>query len=316
MVRLWQMCWREVLKKSVTTAKKKVIETSQCVKCKANYHPSCFGRVGSVKYDGKLVCCQQAEKSEVSQPKQRKKSENYGISLTEMDENKIKTIIKQAFNQYLPPFESKMEKKFNDLERCVQFMSDSFDDLKKKFDDVISQTKELRKENIMLKEKVQALEIKFDELEVKERADNIIIGGVPKQPEENTGTVVHKILTAMDIQGHIKCVESFRLGQGGNGPILAKFSDREMKKCIVNEIRRRKGLKLGECDLVYRPTERNNKIYLNDDLPINKRNLFKKVRDFRKEKNFKSAFCTNGVIYLKKNDKDPAIKIRSEGDLE
>lgn len=311
----------DVLKKSLEKkcnyCKKKVIEAVQCEKCNTNYHSSCSERVKIANNDGKFFCCHNAEKSEVRQSKQRKNSEKIKILIGEMDETKLKNIIKQSFQQFLAPVEAKLDQKFNSLEQSVQFMSDSFEEIKRKFEAVLNETKTLRKENSVLKDRIQILEQKFDELEVKERSNNLIINGIPKRPDENTNNIIQGILTAMNVQTNsIQCVESFRMGKSESGPILAKFNNQQQKKDILQRIRERKGLKLSEYDPRCKPSEKNMKIYLNEDLPVNKRNLYKKVRDYKKENHFKAAFCVNGIIYLKKSDDRPPIKISSENDLQ
>lgn len=277
---------RKSHEKKCNYCKKKVIEAVQCEKCNAYYHWSCSERVKIANNDGKFECCRDAEKSEVRQSNRRKNSEKSEILLGEMDEGKLKNIIKQSFQQFLTPVETKMDKKFDNLEQSVQFVSDSFEELKRKFEAVLGETKELRKENNMLRDRIKVLELISDEQEVKERSNNIIIGGVPKQPEENTANIIESILSALNVQtnNNNQCMESFRMGKSENGPILAKFSNQQIKKTILKKIRERKGLKLSECELRSKQSDKNKKIYLNEDLPVNKRNLFKKVRDFKREK--------------------------------
>lgn len=113
------------------------------------------------------------------------------------------------------------------------------------------------------------------EQEVKERSNNIIIGGVPKQPEENTTNIIESILSALNAQTNInQCMESFRMGKSGNGPILAKFSNQQIKKTILKKIKERKGLKLSECELRSKQSDKNKKIYLNEDLPVSEQEKF------------------------------------------
>lgn len=296
--------------------KKKVVEALQCVRCSAHYHPSCAGRVESASSSGKFVCCQSTEKSEVNKQTHSKLSEKTESEAPEMDENRLKSIIKQSFQQFLSPVESRIDQKFKNLEKSVQFMSDSFEDQKRKFENALSELQELKKENRGLKERIQVLETKFDELEVKERANNIIIDGVPLQSVDETGKIFTKILGAMNLQSkNYQCVESFRLGKRDNGPIMVKLGQVQMKKEILKRIKECKGLKLKQCGLECENNGNDKKIFLNEDLPFGKRMLFKKVREYKRENNFKAAFCTNGTIYLKKTDHDPPIKIRMESDL-
>lgn len=191
-------------------------------------------------------------------------------------------------------------------------MSNAFDEQKLALEKAMGEMKVIRKENESLKQQLQLLEAKFEDVEMKERTNNVIVTGVPPQTNPNTGRIMTKILTKMGLEEHENNIlESFRLTKDQQAPILVKLKSAGMKKEIIRKIRQLKGIKVKACGL----DGTDGQIYLNEDLPINKRNLFKRVRDFRRENNYKSAFCTNGVIYLKKNDHEPGVRIRSEKDL-
>lgn len=294
--------------KKCNYCKKKVVDFVDCQVCGASYHPGCAARVKVPRNSGNFSCCDTCDKSEVSVQKPR---ENQG-NLFEMDEKKLKCIIRESFKQHLTPVEQKIDRKFEDLEKSVQYMSDSFEDQKTKFEYILKEVKSLRQENEALKQRLQFLEAKFDEIEVKEKARNIIVAGVPKQTEGDAGTIITKVLGAMKVQINGAEIENcFRMGRGDDGPILVKFKSVETKKGILKTIKQLKGITIKECGL----EGKDRKIYLNEDLPLNKRNLFRRVREIKKEKGYKAALCVNGVIYLKKGEQDLAVKIRNENDL-
>ena len=279
--------------------------------CGANYHPSCATRAESNNSAKIFACCENKKKSEVSSQKETiisDKTKNF----LDMDEKKLKSVIKDTFQQLFKPVENKIDKKFDNLERSVKFMSDSFEEQKEKFNDILKEVKALRKENEYLKQRLQLMEAKFDDMEVQKRANNIIVTGVPKQTDMNTDNIVCKILSAINIQkGKTDVLESFRLNKKDNGPILVKFGNIQTKKEVLRSIKQVKGTTVARCGL----EGDNGKIYLNEDLPVGKRNLFKKAREIKKDKGYKAAFCTNGIVYLKIDENDPPIKIRSEKDF-
>nr|CAI5821767.1 unnamed protein product [Callosobruchus analis] len=75
----------------------------------------------------------------------------------------LRTIIQEYFKQH----ENRMITKFGEIERSVQFMSDSFEEQKTKFEAIMEETKALRVENNKLKERIRSLETRFDDLEVE-----------------------------------------------------------------------------------------------------------------------------------------------------
>ena len=131
--------------------------------------------------EGKIICCENVPKSDVSSRKNRKNSEKNENWLTEMDEGKLKRMIDDAFKLYLGPFEKKIKKSFGELENAVQYMSDSFEEQKTKFEEIMKEVTTLRTENEALKMRVHRLEARMDDIDIKERATNLIIDGVPKQ---------------------------------------------------------------------------------------------------------------------------------------
>ncbi|XP_072375742.1 uncharacterized protein [Diabrotica undecimpunctata] len=156
------------------------------------------------------------------------------------------------------------------------------------------------------------MESKLDDIEVREKENNIIVAGVPKQVNKSPIQIINKILRAMEVKIEEKDIkECFRIKNQDDGPILVKFSNVQLKKDILKTIKQIKRITLNKCKL--EGTER--KIYLNEDLPLNKRLLFKKVRAIKRDKGYKAAYCTNGIIYLKKTEKDVPIRIRGENNL-
>lgn len=296
---------------------KKVVETTDCDSCKVSYHPSCATRVEIPDNPGKYKCCIMDSRSEVNSLKTKEKSEkssDKSVRTLEMDTKVVKSIIAESFQLYLNPMEQKLNKKFEDIEKAVQFMSNSFDEQKAKFDSILEEVRGLRKENMDLKLRLQAVESKLEAMEVKDRAANIIIAGVPKQPNLDSRKISERILEGLELQSKkTEIVECFRLNKDKDeGPILVKFSNTHIKVEVLKKIRKLKGIDTKKCGL----QGDNKKIYLNEDLPVSRRNLFKKVREVKKNKGYKAAFCVNGVIYLKKHEHDPAVKIRCESDIE
>lgn len=224
----------------------------------------------------------------------------------------MKNIIDLSLKQMFKPLESKLEKKFEDLEKSMNFISTCFEEQRAQFEKTLQEVKELKKENNILKHKVQQLEVKMDNIESKEKANNMIIVGVPKQVNMNEKQITHKILSSMNVQiNEDDVLECFRLTRVEDGPILAKLKNVHLKSEALRRIKQLKGTTINKCGL----EGRDRKIYLNDDLTIRKRELFKLVRDTKQKKGYKAAFCSNGIIYLKKSEQDPPIRIQSEADL-
>lgn len=191
-------------------------------------------------------------------------------------------------------------------------MSDSFEDQKKSYEKALEEIKSLKNENTYLKNKVLLLETKFDTWEQKEKANNLIIVGIPKQTESNTTKITKRIFESMQIvisEGDIK--ESYRINKQEDSMILVKFEKNGKKREIFRRVKEMKGLTVKKCGL----EGKDQKIYLNDDMTTIKRKLFQRARDLQREKGYKAAYTRNGSVFVKKKEGDVPIKIISEEDL-
>lgn len=292
--------------------KKKVNEYIQCDNCKACYHSSCSTRVEIQSKSEKFICCE-TDKSEVRTTNSTRKNSEKSGNFLDMDENRLKEIIKESFIRFLNPVEQKIEKKINELGHSIQFMSESFEEQKRVFEIVLEDNKALQKENENLKMRMQTLEGRMEALEAAEKSKNLIVAGVPKQPNLDTVATIKKIFTSMQLQtSNNEILESFRVNKSDGGPILVKMNNEQAKKDALKRIKDMKGITSKKCGL----DGDDKKIYFNEDMSLAKRVLFKATRDLRKQKNYKAAFYVNGTIFLRINENEQAIKIRCEADLE
>lgn len=288
--------------------KKTVKNSLDCEKCGSSFHRSCAFQAKVADKNEKVYCCKQRSESEVSPPENPVDSFN----LTKMDEKTLKQTIKSTLVELIGPFKKDVEKSLGALKTSVQFMSDSFEDQKKRYEEALHEIKALQAENNVLKTKISILETKFDQLEQKDKANNIVIVGVPEQREKNTKVITKQIFTSMDIDvSDIDICESFRVNKKADSMILVKLANIDKKQEIMRRIKELRGTTVTKCGL----EGINKKIYLNDDMTTLKRQLFKKARDLKKDKGYKAAYTLNGNIFLKKKDGDTAIKILSEESL-
>lgn len=304
-------CQSKNSEKKCKYCKKRTLDPVICAICEACFHLSCSSRVETCIYDGKFTCCDDPKKSEVNFRRGRKNSEK-SENLLNMDERKLREIIEESFRHFLKPVEKKMGDNLSDISKSIQFMSDAFEDQKESFKKILVEIQTLRKENVELRKRINTLEDRLERMEVSERANNIIISGIPKQTELSTTRITAKIFKGLKLpltEGDV--AESYRVSKNEDGPIMVKLHNLQSKRDVLKSIRLMKGLTISQCDLV--GTDR--KIYINEDLPYSVRDLFKKTRAIKKQKGYRAAYCVNGQIYLKITDQDPPIKIRREEDL-
>lgn len=291
---------QEETKKTCLHCKKYVKFSYDCEVCGLSFHPSCANQRKVLNSENKVYCCLLNE-SEVKFPK----------NFTEMDEKKLKSVVKDILNEFLQPFKKAMQSDLAEIKKSLQFVSDNFDDQKKTIDTILLEMRKLKEENNSLQIKVKEMEQQMSVSEQKEKECNLIITGVPKQ-EDEPKTVIKKLFKAMKVEVRETDIQDvYRIAKRENAPILIKFSNRELRLKLQKRIKEIRGIKVNECGLLGGDTN----IYLNEDLTRFNQLLFKRTREFKKINGLKAAYVRNGKIYLKKSDQEDPIRIRCESDL-
>lgn len=287
---------QEKRKKCKHCKKTVVISPVDCVVCSSSYHPSCAVQARVAGSDLIVNCCNTKESE---------------VILDSMDEKRLKSLVEKLFGEHLNPFKKKIQEEVGDIKKSVQFISDSFDEQKQAIDKMLLEMKLIRDENNMLKQKLQTLEDRINAKEQKEKENNLLIVGIPKQNEEPK-KIVEKILKKMKVPvRNNDLLEAYRVSKKEDAPIAVKLINQDIKQNIMKTIRQLKGIRVRECEL--QGADKN--IYFNDDLTRQNQYLFKLTREYKQRKGLKSAYVSNGKIYLKKSDSDTSMRIRTEADL-
>lgn len=298
----------ELSKKTCIHCKKKVATSLDCIKCGSSYHPSCAAQAKVLNPENKVCCCLKSKKSVVSEQENSSKDNN-------MDEKRIKNVLKDLLNEHLTPFKKTVQSDLVEIKKSLQFVSDGFDEQKETINKLLDEIKSLRNQNQKLEKRVQELEDRVNFSEQQEKEKNLIISGIPKQTDSQTDEpkkVVKKVLSA--IQAGVnedEILETYYVSKRENAPIVIKFKNKVSKQKVQIRIKQLKGIKVNECGLV----GENKNIYFNDDLTKKNQYLFKIAREHKQNHKCKSAYVLNGRIYLRKDDNTEPIRVRNESDL-
>lgn len=185
-----------------------------------------------------------------------------------------------------------------------------FEEQKKELKKTNHEMKQLKNENIDIKARLNALEDKLNAQEQKEKQNNIIVSGVPLQPDENIQRVVGNIFNTIKVP-LADNMEMFRINKQEYAPILIKLHSHEEKIKLLKARKEVRGLRVQLCNL----TGRNNNIFFNEDLTAMNQALYKKCRDYKKENKMYAVYTRSGRIFLIKKEGESPIRIRSETDL-
>ena len=213
----------------------------------------------------------------------------------------------------------------------MTFFNTSFESMKVKMDSLERQTKTLAQENDRLRsesakmnKEISDLRSSIDEQTQYTRRECLEIRGVPVSAGEDTNEIVKKIGALIEVDINDTDISiSHRIplsnnGESGSTPtrhsaIVVKFTNRRIRDCFYKARPKLKSYNISDLGL---GRYGENNIFIQDSLTETKRKLLKNCLKFRKEQNYKFIWTYYGVIYLRRNEHTPAIRITSVGDLE
>lgn len=205
---------------------------------------------------------------------------------------------------------SEINTEISSLQASIQFQSDSYDELRKRVDELARHTSD----QTLLS--ASNLQLRIDSLEQQARQTNIEICNVPERRNENLINIIDAIGTAVRLplsKGDIVSIHRVPHAQASDRPknIIAKFSTRIQRDNILAAYRKIKTLKSDQLGINGTPST----IYLNEHLTLQKKMLFRKTRNAARELRYKYVWIKNSTILVRKEDDSPALAIRGEDDL-
>ncbi|XP_028409265.1 uncharacterized protein LOC114531859 [Dendronephthya gigantea] len=250
-------------------------------------------------------------------------------------------------DEFLAVLDRKLEDKLkpilrviDDLAISVQYMSDNFDSISKRIDDldekyksVIDENKCLKAEVLRLSQMMSKQEEDINNLQQYTRRDCVEIAGLPRQMGEKTNDLVIKVGLLMGLSLDESDIStSHRLPQptNRNESYAARLRPRDganinPPKIIVKFVRRetKEAFYYGRKLLADKSAQdiglgrlSNGRIYISESLSPKNKDLFGKCLKFKRDHGFKFIWTHSGRIYLRKDKDSPAHIISKVQDLE
>ncbi|KAI5632798.1 hypothetical protein NE865_14485 [Phthorimaea operculella] len=217
----------------------------------------------------------------------------------------------------------------NSLKICTARLGDITDKLTES-DKRLKLLEERDAEVSSLKSQVQSLQEQLNQESQATLGNEVEITGIPERKEENLihvamliGTKVGVRLEENDIDFAVRvgpkqspAGSSNPQGQKGplNRPVVLRMVRRDKRDEFLKQAKARKNVTTK--DLQIGAGEQNNKVYVNERLCRAYRQLFRATRQRAEQANYKYYWTKNGCIYVRKTDNSPAIRIRSQVELE
>lgn len=186
-----------------------------------------------------------------------------------------------------------------------------------RYDELLLETKNLRvvKEKYdLLNVKVEELENKINDLDQYSRCKNIEIKGVEEKSNENLKAIVAKIaikLGAGEVKENDIDIAHRINNRNKREPrdIIVQFKSRDSKEKILAKRRE----KVSSNDITN--GIKDNLIYLNEHLTLHNKTMFWEARNKCREVNYKFVWTKDGKIFVRKEEKERAFRIRNLDDI-
>lgn len=216
---------------------------------------------------------------------------------------------------------SRVIEELNEIKSSVKFISDSYEELKQKNEDLTKRVSSLEKESVITQNsssRIGELESRIDTMEQHARQCNIEIGNLPEKRGENLtillqdiATLLKEPISAQDLVSIHRVPQPSSAGQRPKN-IVVKFTSRLKRDSLLSAARLQKGV---TSDLLGIPGP-SHKVYFNEHLTLKNKTLFRQTREAAKQHGHRFVWVKHGAILVRKNDTSPVFSVRSENDLE
>jgi hypothetical protein len=208
----------------------------------------------------------------------------------------------------------------DDISKSLEFLSDEYDRLNKLCESNQEKLAEISADNVRLLERNKTLEYKINQMEQRQRKNNVEIQQVPESKTENVLEIAKKIgevvgfpLKADDI--HV-CHRVQHQSGTVNRPrnIVVELPSSRLRDQFLQSVKafnkKNPENKLNTSHLGPK-YERKNPVFVVEHLSPYFKEIHAKARLLAKEKNIKYVWISGGKVLTRKNDSAPIIEIRN-----
>lgn len=224
-------------------------------------------------------------------------------------------------------FTETQSKKLSDIVIAVNSIKEqnsdivkSIDFLSHKYEEMTQQIKNLEQAKKEDKEYINQLENKLEILERKSRNLCVELKNIPK--DDKTESKCELIKTVQRVgsivnfeisDSQIKDIYRINTKLDSNKPIIVEFTNALSKEGLLNSVKTYNRTYSGKLNtgslLITGPIK---PIFVSESLTDKSRKLFYLARDFAKTNDYRFCWSLHGVIYLRKREGSPQIRIESE----
>lgn len=206
---------------------------------------------------------------------------------------------------------AKLSEEVSDLKESNQFVSDQYNDLKQRVDNIPLQT------GTQCEQTVLNLEAKIDLLEQQARQCNIEISNMPERRNENLlvlleglGKQIGYNIRSEDVVSIHRVPHAAQNNKPKN--IVAKFTTRILRDNIISAYRLKKGLSSEQLGI----SGTSHKIFVNEHLTLRNKQLFRQARETANIEGYKFVWTKHSTILVRETENSTVLAIRTVKDID
>lgn len=250
-------------------------------------------------------------------------------NLVESPAVELKGAVSCAVSHEMQNFRCEVKQITNAIEKSQDFLSSKFDGIVGDFQQIKKENDSLKHEVVQLKtsqqtlsKTVHKLELEVDKAEREKKSKNAVVLGVPFVPGENTQGVVQKIITCFGSAVNSDMVVSATRLNAKNKPkdalipIRVVFSNEETKETIFNNKKEVGKLFSSQIDPSLTINGKSTTVTMRDELTPLSLELLNEMRGHQEKLQLKYVWCSRGGnVLVKKNENSKPEMIKTRDDL-
>jgi len=211
-----------------------------------------------------------------------------------------------------------LTEEIKELRRSQQFLSEHYEDMKKRLHSKDEEVKILQTENLDLKLHVPKLEavtsqalVEVNDLEQYGRRECLVFQGLAWNKNENTDDLILRVskMVGVDLKAEEINVSHTLSPASDKNPqpaIIARFCSRKTRDAVFSQRHRLRS---------HNKAHPKGRIFISESLTKINRRRSNHCLQFKKKKNIKFIWTNHGVIYLRDSEGAKAMATKTEDDL-
>ncbi|CAG9771551.1 unnamed protein product [Ceutorhynchus assimilis] len=284
-----------------------------CGDCRGYYHLRC-GKVDEV--DARIMIENKAPwrrplcENDIEIDNLRKTQQRKSLLVTQQSSSPSRSTEELELKEMIRD----LQKEMRECRKSVDFISQMYEEEKKRTKALSVMVNEISRENRTLKEEVEKLKSVRNKEENKKLDKNLCITGLisDESDKENLQNKLHSLFQALEVtvpESEYKVLENIETRNGMKTVISLENKD---KKYVILKARAKKG-KITTSSVGV--GDENTPIYINEDMSKDTYTLFKKAKEL-KNVDYKHVWHRDGKILARKNDNDKPVHIKNEAMLD